>query len=150
MHTMLRIGFVVPLCACVLALAACGGSGGLTNAQYAAKVSRLCLVAADQIRELHLSNTVDDYRHYAASILLIDGDFLRQLRKLKSPASIAAPAAAYARASAKAAQDDKNAVAAARSGDTAKLHAAIARANHDSLAAWPYAKKIGATGCYIG
>lgn len=133
----------------VLALAACGGASGLTTAQYDAKLSRLCLVAADQFREIHLTETIGDYRHYATSIVHIDTEFRKQLASLKPPASIAAAAAGYARENAKAARDDKNAIAAAKAGDNAKLRAAIKQHNHDSLAAWPYAKTMGATGCYI-
>ncbi len=106
--------------------------------------------SSDQFRELHLGDTIGDYRHYATSIVHIDKEFLKQLASWKPPASIAAAAAGYARENAKAAQDDKNAIAAAKAGHNAKLRAAIKQANRDSLAALPYAKTMGATGCYIG
>lgn len=137
----------------VLALAACGGGssvgGTLTKAQYDAKVSHLCLVSADQFRELHLDNTVGDWKHYATSITHIDQGFATKLAALKPPASIATAAASYRTANAKAFQDDKDAIAAAKAGYAAKLRATIKQANKDTLAAWPYAKTIGATGCYI-
>jgi len=140
------------LCVVVLVLGACGGgsSSTLTKAQYDTKLSHLCLLSSDQIRELHLTGTIGDFRHYARSIAHIDKEFLKQLAALKPPASIAAAAAGYARESAKAAQDNDDAIAAAKAGDNVKLHAALTQLNHDSLAAWPYAKTMGATGCYIG
>ncbi len=139
--------------AAVLVLAACGGSGGsgaLTKAQFDAKLSRLCLVASDQFRELHLDNTVAAWRHDAAQITRIDRSFARNLAALKPPAALEGAATAYARTNAKANRATAAAVAAAKAGNAVKLHAEVALANRDSVAAWPYAKKIGATGCYIG
>ena len=133
----------------VLALAACGGGGGLTKAQYAARVSRLCLDSADQFRELHLGLSVDDWRHYASDVLRIERNFAAKLAALKPPASIASEAAAFSKATAKVAQDDRDAVAAAQAGDGARLHAALDQANRDALGTYPSAKAIGATGCYI-
>ena len=141
-----RALLLLPLAAIVLALAACGGgSGTLTRAQYAARVSHLCLLAADQIRELHPgTGGIGDLR----SIVHIDKEFLKQLAALKPPASIAAAAAGYAREMAKAAQDNKNAMVATKAGDRFKLYGAFEHRNHDGAAAWPYAKTMGATGCY--
>ena len=140
------------ICVVLLGLAACGGSSAstLTKAQYDAKLSRLCLVAADQFRELHLDNTIASYTHDAQEILRIDRSFAAKLAALTPPDSIKSAVADYTAANAKFAQDDKDAVEAAKAGDAAKLHAAIARGNHDSLATWPFAKQIGAKGCYIG
>ncbi len=149
MPGMLRLALALPLCACVLALAACGGgSSGLTTAQYDARVSRLCLLASDRFRELHLTNTLGAYSHNAESIVDMNTEFLKQLAKLKPPAEIAAAAAAYARATAAFARDDKSAVTAARAGDAARFRAAIDQANRDTAAARPYARRMGATGCY--
>lgn len=142
---MRRLVPVLPLCACLLGLAACDGSSGLAKAEYDAQISRLCLVAADRFRELHSSTAISTPEHYQA-IVRINSDFLKRLAKLKPPAEIAVPAAAYARAMAKFAQDEKTAVAAARAGNDAKLHAAMKRVNGDTGA--PYAKAMGATGCY--
>ena len=140
------------ICAAVLGLAACGGSSAstLTKAQFDAKLSHLCLVADDQFRELHVDDTVASFAHDGPQILRINASFAAKLRALKPPESIKSAVAAYTAAEAKAAQDDKDAVAAAKAGDAAKLHAAIVRANHDGLATWPFAKQIGAKGCYIG
>ena len=130
---------LLAVCALVLALAACGGSSAkLTQAQYDAKVSRLCLLAADQFREMHLLNTVGDWQH-----------FDKALAALKPPSSIARDAAAFLGANKDALADDRFAIAAARAGDNAGLHHAI-RADHgDHGAAYHSAEKIGATGCYI-
>ena len=146
---MKRLGLVVA----VLGLAACGGShagsGRLTTAQYEARVNRLCLVSADRFRELHLTITVGDYRHYGSSIVHIDEAFVRKLARWKPPAGMAAAAAAFAKAYEKAARDDRNAVAAARAGDATKLQAAVKQANTDELKTFVAARAIGATGCYI-
>ena len=135
----------------VLVLAACGGaSGGLTQAQYDAKVSHLCLLAADQTRELHMGSSVGDWNHYAPSIVRIDKKFANGLAALTPPASLASAAQAYRQATGQAARDDNHAVAAAKEGNAAQLHRAIAQGIKDSLAAQPLAKAIGATGCYSG
>jgi hypothetical protein len=147
--------FVV-LWACVpaLALAACGGghstAGTLTKPQYDAKVNRLCLVAADQLRELHLDNTVAAWKHEASNIVHIDEHFDDALGSLQPPPSIAKAVVVFRHAYEKLAQDAKDGVAAARAGDQARLRAAIAAENKDNAATYPLAKAIGATGCYVG
>src|SRR5581483_2586839 len=117
---MKRLGLLVA----VIGLAACGGShagsGGLTKAQYEQRVNRLCLVSAGRFRELHLTPTIGDYRHYASSIVHIDESFERKLAKWKPPASMASEVVAFAKAYKKVARDDKDAIAAARAGDAAK------------------------------
>jgi hypothetical protein len=150
MHAMRLFVLALLICVCVLVLAACGGSHGLTKAQYGAKLNRLCLLASDQERELHYTETSADYRRDGAAIVHIDSSFVAQLRKLKAPSSIATVAAAYAGAMTSVALDDKHAVAAAQAGDGGKFHAAIALANTDVHGAWGYARAIGATGCYAG
>jgi hypothetical protein len=133
-----------------LILAACGGgSSGLTKAQYDAKVSRLCLVAADGFREMHVANTIGDYRHNAAAIVHIGKHFDEALAALKAPSSIAPAAAGFLGANTKVSTDEENAVAAARAGNAAAFLPALAQASRDSSAATRSAKAIGATGCYI-
>lgn len=149
---------LLALSASVLALAACGGGGGgtaggsgtLTKAGYDAKLSHLCLLASDQYRELHLENSVASWKHYAPQITRIEQSFDAKLAALKPPSSIAADVAAYTRANGKASRETLAAVAAAKAGDAAKLHLEIKESNKASLATWPSAKAIGATGCYIG
>src|SRR5437868_14779473 len=112
MHAMRRCALFLPLGASVLAFAACGGGPPpvIVTPHYAARVSHLCLIAADQFRELHLTNTIGDYRHDATAIVHINSVFLNQLAKLNPPTELARPAAAYARAIAKSAKDQQNAV----------------------------------------
>jgi hypothetical protein len=139
-------------CAAVLAFAACGSGGGthtLTKSEYDAKLSHLCLLAADQFRELHLDNTIASWKHGAPEILRIDRTFAHKLAALKPPSSIAAAVADYTKASAKRAQDDKAAIAAAKAGDAAKLRAAMTQGGRDDHATFPSAKAIGARGCYF-
>lgn len=138
-------------CVAVLALAACGGSGAatLTKAEYDAKLSHLCLLAADQFRELHLDNTVASWKHDGPQVIRIDQNFTHKLAALKPPSSIASAVADYRTASAKSSKDDRNAVAAAKAGDATKLRAAITRGNKDNNATMASAKAIGATGCYV-
>ncbi|HZS30201.1 MAG TPA: hypothetical protein VFA37_02975 [Gaiellaceae bacterium] len=141
-------------CVSVLALAACGGGSGggaaLTKVQYDAKVNRLCLVSADRLRELHIDNTVADWKsHLGASAVAIDKDFTDKLAAWTPPASIASAAAAYVKANAKVTQDERDAVAAATAGDKAKLSAVLKQSNKDALATYPSAKQLGAKDCYF-
>jgi len=149
---MLKALFAIS-CVAVLALAACGGGGGgaatLTKRQYDAKLSHLCLLAADQFRELHLDITVPSWKHDATEIIRIEQNFANKLASLKPPSSIAAAVADYRKANDKSFQDDRNAVAAAKAGDAAKLRAAITQGNKDNNATFPSAKVIGARGCYF-
>jgi hypothetical protein len=135
----------------VLALAACGGggAGGLTKAQYDAKVSHLCLLAADQMRELHMDNSVPAWQHSGQSVVRVAEQFDKSLAALKAPSDIAADAAAYLKANEKLASDYKAAVIAANADDRAGLLAAGNRSTKDGAATFPAAKAIGATGCYI-
>ena len=70
------------------AVAGCGGGGGgggLTKAQYDAKLSYLCLAAADQVRELHLDVTVASWKHDGAALTRIEQSFKRRLAALEPP-----------------------------------------------------------------
>jgi hypothetical protein len=138
-------------CLAVLALAACGGGGTatLSKTEYDAKLSHLCLLAADQFRELHLDVTVASWKHDAPEIIRIDQNFAKRLAALKPPSSIASVVADFRKASEKSFQDDRSAVAAAKAGDAAKLRAAITQGNKDNNATFPSAKAIGARGCYF-
>ena len=135
----------------MLALAACGGSGTatLSKEQYASKLSRLCLIAADQLREMHVDNGVAAWRADGPRILAIERRFNRKLAALKPPESIQAAVAAYASANDRGFGATQVAVGAAKAGDPKKLQAALKQANEDDLATGPAAKKIGAAGCYV-
>jgi len=132
-----------------VALAGCGGSGGLTKAQYAAKVSRLCLLASDQVRELHMDNSVSVWEYSGPQVIHIARHFDKALAALKAPADSATDAAAYLKANEKVLADDRAALTAARAGDWPTLRTAVNQANQDSRATWQPAKTLGATGCYI-
>ena len=149
MPAMPRLTVVLPICGCVLALAACGGSSRLTKAQYDAKVSRLCLVAADGLRELHLTYTIGDYRHNGTTIVRIGEHFDKALAALKPPSSMAPDAAAFLTASTEVAGVMKSAVAAARARHVATFVEAIHQASRDAANQSRWAKTIGATGCYL-
>ena len=137
------------LSALALGLAACGGASGLTKAQYDAKVSRLCLLAADRLRELHIDNSVGAWRHSGANVVRIAQRFDNSLAALKAPGDIAAEAAVFLNANQKVLADYKAAVAAAKAGDRARLQELGKRSNKDGTATFASAKAIGATGCYI-
>ena len=136
----------------MLALAACGGSGGatLTKEQYASKLSHLCLVAADQLRELHVDNGVAAWQADGPRILAIERRFNRKLAALKPPESIQAAVAAYTSANDRGFRATQDAVGAAEAGDAKRLQAALKQANEHDLATGPAAKKIRAAGCYVG
>ncbi len=145
---MLRRALILSLL--VAALAACGGSSSsLTKAQYDAKVNRLCLLAADQLRELHMDNSIGAWQHSGSSVVRVDEHFDTALAALKAPSEIATGAAAFLKANEKVATDDKAALIAAMSDDRAGLRAAGNRSTKDSAATSPAVKAIGATGCYI-
>ena len=142
----------VAVCALVLALAACGGSSSatLSKEQYDSKMSRLCLVAADQIREVHYLTSVAALRAEGSRVVAIERRFNHKLASLKPPDSIRAAAAAYLRADERKVRDFEAAVAAAKARDRGKLQEALGQAITDTRATGPLAKKIGAAGCYIG
>ena len=146
---MRRFVLVLLLCVCLLGLAACGSSG-LTKAQYDAKVSHLCLIASDQVRELHMDNSVAAWRHDGASLIHIGKHFDSTLATWKAPAEVAAQAAGFLTANEKELATVKVAVAAARADYGGLLRAAIKQVNKANLATARWAKTIGATGCYIG
>lgn len=136
----------------MLGLAACGGSGSstLTREQYASRLSRLCLGAADQLRELHVDNGVAAWRADGSRIVRFERRFNRKLAALKPPESIRTAVADYTSAYEQGFRDTEAAVAAAKTGDANKLHADLSRADKDNLATGPPAKKIGAAGCFTG
>lgn len=145
-----RLTLALPICGCALALAACGGSSGLTKAQYDAKVSRLCLVAADQFRELHMDYTVGSWRHSGPEAVRIARHFDRAVAALKAPSSIASEAAAYLRANQTLVVDYQGGVTAAKTGNLATVLEIDHQISRDGAATAEAAQKIGATGCYIG
>jgi hypothetical protein len=136
----------------VLTLAACGGgsSAAPTKQAYESALSRLCLVAADQLRELHLDTTVAAWRADGGKVVAIERNFNHKLAALKVPESIRAAVVAYTQANELTFRDAEAAVAAAKEGDAPRLRAALKRADGDGLATGAPAKAIGATGCYIG
>jgi hypothetical protein len=139
-------------CALLLALAACGGGGTptLTQREYAARLSRLCLVSADRLRELHLDTKVTAWRANGRLVLATERSFNRRLAALEPPAAIQSAVAAYTNANDRSFRDTEAAVAAARAGNASKLRAGLRRAGKDDLATGTPAKTIGASGCYIG
>lgn len=142
----------VAACALVLGLAACGGGARatLTKEQYASKLSRLCLVSADQFRELHVDNGVAAWRADGSRIVAIERRFNRKVAALRPPQSIQTAVADYASANERGFRDTQAAVAAAKVGDPNSLHAALRRVDKDNLATGSPAKRIGAAGCFIG
>ncbi len=137
------------LSALAFVLAACGGAGGLTKAQYDTKVSRLCLLAADRSRELHIDNSVAAWRHDGPSVVLIAQRFNNSLAALKAPGEIAAAAAAFLKANKKLLVDYQAAVAAAKAGDRARLQAIGQQSIRDGNATFAPARAIGARSCYL-
>jgi hypothetical protein len=132
-----------------LALAACGSGSDEAKVAYGAKVSHLCLLAADQIRELHMDDSVSVWEGFGAQAVRIQEHFDTALTKLRAPDEIASEAAAYLKVNEKVLADDKAALAASWVPDWPTLEKAWKRANRDSRASWPLAKAIDATGCYI-
>jgi hypothetical protein len=143
-----RRSVVLAVVALVLALAACGaGTSRLTKAQYRTRVSQLCLLAADQFREMHLVNTIGDWRYNATKIVHMRVRFNKALAALKPPLAIASKAAAVLGASKNALADDRRVIAAARAGDDAGFGHALGAQKSDQLFALRSEMAIGATGC---
>jgi hypothetical protein len=147
--------FVV-LVACVpaLALAGCGSgsssAGTLTKAQYDAKLNRMCFLAADKVRELHMDNSLGDWKAFGPELAAIDHHFANRLHPEEAPAAIASAAQAFARAQEKVVRSDEAAITAANAGDRAKLRLAIARVTEADRATSQPAQQVGATDCYFG
>lgn len=142
----LIVAAVVP----VLALAACGGGHHrLTAAEYDAAVNRLCLRAADQFREMHLLNTMDDWQRNAARIVRIRVRFSKEFAALKPPAFLKTNAAAFLGANENALADDRIAIAAAQAGDYEGFLHGIRAEHSDNRSGHRSAQAIGASGCYI-
>jgi hypothetical protein len=141
----------LPVCALVLALAACGGGGThrLTKEEYDAKVSHLCLLAADQFREMHLENTLADWQYNANRIVRIRIRFDNALAALKAPPSIKTDAAEFLASNKNALDDDRHVIGAARGGDRLEFLHALRSEHGDYRFAYHTAEAIGATGCYI-
>jgi hypothetical protein len=132
-----------------VALAGCGGSGGLTKEQYAAKVSRLCVLAADQVRELHMGNSVSAWKSYGPQVVHIARHFDNALAALKAPSDIATDAAAYLKASENVLAADEAILETAQIGDPGPLQVALTVGDKYSRTSSLRAKKLGATGCYV-
>lgn len=146
-----RAALVGLLLGAMLGLAACGGgSKTLTKAQYASSLSDLCLKGADQIRELHLDNSVASWKADGDRIMKIEQNFKDKLAALKAPDEIKNAAREYTDANDKVFQDVKDGVNAAKADDQAKLRAALSKANSDNGATTQPAKEIGAKSCYVG
>jgi hypothetical protein len=138
--------------ATMVAVAGCGGGGKktLTKEQYASALSTLCLSGSDQIRELHLDNTVASWKADGDDVLKIEQAFKDKLAALSPPAEIENAAREYTDANDTVFGHIKDAVDAANAGDKTKLLQALSKANAASAATTPPAKEIGAKGCYIG
>jgi len=137
----------------VFALAACGGgtssAGKLTKAQYDKKLSHMCLLAADQIRELHMDNSIGDWKAFGPDLTAIARRFTNHLDPERAPATIAAAAREYEKANERVVQVERAVTTAATAGDRAKFRAMVKQVNGVNLATFPGANAIGATGCYI-
>lgn len=138
--------------ALVFALAACGGgsSGKLTKEQYTAKLNELCLHAADQFREMHLSNTFDGWQQNAPKIVRYRVRFNKAVAALKPPRSVSTEdSAGFLVSNKNALEDDRYAIAAAQAGDRIGFLHALRAEHNDNRAAHRAAVAIGATGCYV-
>jgi hypothetical protein len=148
MRRMLLVGAVVALAGVV---AGCGGgkkAAGLTKQAYAAAQSKICLLASDQLRELHLEATVSAYKARGDNVLKIEEAAIKKIDALVPPAEIKAAAKLYSDANHVVLADVKAAVSAAKAGDRTKFQQAFAKSNTDNSATYAPAKEIGARSCY--
>jgi hypothetical protein len=135
--------------AAVLVLAGCGGGGGvtLTKQEYVKALNRICLVGSDQFRELHLENTVADWKARGDHIVSITENATKKFQALSPPDELKGAAKEYNDAEDRFTAEIKNAVNAAKEGDATRFHEALSKsdaANTDSNVA---ARKIGAADC---
>jgi hypothetical protein len=146
-----RIHAAVLLALAATSLSACGGSGkkaySLTKAQYTAALDKICLVAADQLRELHLDNALDTYKARGDDIVAIIDRATGKFEALTPPDSVKDAAKRFNEANERLLADTKDAASAAKAGDRTKFEQGLAKADADNRAGRGPATEIGATGC---
>src|SRR5262245_42220897 len=144
-----RRSVVLAVLALVLALAACGGGGPnrLPKEEYAAKVSKLCLRAAKQFREMHLVNTMEGWQQNANEMVRIRMRFNKGLGALKVPISIKTDAADLLVSYQSLLDSDEFVFAAARAGDRLGFFHALRAQRRDERGAHRAAQEMGAKGC---
>jgi hypothetical protein len=76
--------------ACV-AVAGCGGSGGLSAKDYRAKADAICTSIKSQRERLPPASNIDELRAVARSTIAINTDALRRFKALDPPGDLKAP-----------------------------------------------------------
>jgi hypothetical protein len=140
----------VPIVLLALAVSACGGgkkADKLTKQEYASALNKICLVAADQLRELHLDTTIGTYKARGDDIVDVIAKATSKFEALTPPAVVEDAAKTFNASYDRLLADTKDAVAAATAGDRTKWEQALSKADADSQAGRAPAKEIGATGC---
>ena len=76
--------------ACV-AIAGCGGSGGMSAKDYRAKAGAICASIKSQRDRLPPASTIDELKAVARSTVAINTDALRRFKALDPPDDLKAP-----------------------------------------------------------
>ena len=151
-----RLALIVLVGVCAVA-AGCGGGGGggnggtagaLSKDEFASKVSNLCLLADDQVHELHMTNSIIAWKNYGDRVVKIGQSFIDKVGALKAPDEIKGAVQEYLDANKKVVEDLRTATADAKKNDRKGMLAALAQGNKDNDDTWPPAKEIGAKSCY--
>ena len=75
----------------VVAVAGCGGSGGLSDKDYRAKADAICASIKSQRDRLPPASNIEELRAVARSTIAINTDALRRFKELKPPDDLKAP-----------------------------------------------------------
>jgi hypothetical protein len=78
-------------CAAVLALAGCGGGGGMSAKDYRAKANAICNSIRSQRERLPPASNLDQLKAVARSTIAINTDALRRFKALDPPDELKAP-----------------------------------------------------------
>jgi hypothetical protein len=78
-------------CAAVLALAGCGGGGGMSAKDYRAKANAICSSIRAQRERLPPASNLDQLKAVARSTIAINTDALRKFKALNPPDELKAP-----------------------------------------------------------
>jgi hypothetical protein len=75
----------------VVAVAGCGGSGGLSDKDYRAKADAICAAVKSQRDRLPTASNIEELRAAAQSTIAINTDALRKFKELEPPDDLKGP-----------------------------------------------------------
>jgi hypothetical protein len=82
---------LLPVLLGVVAVAGCGGSGGLSDKDYRTKADAICASVKSQRDRLPPASNIEELRAVARSTIAINTEALRRFKELKPPDDLKAP-----------------------------------------------------------